>query len=151
MSKLLSEAAVEAYRREGYVSPVRVLSDGEAGDCRRALEAHEARTGGPLQGNWRHKTHLLFTWADALVHHPRLIVHVDEMGGVPLAVVRLAAALGAVGLARQLADLGRRPRGAQEGGQFLRQRTHRRHPDQPAADPLRNRARHRVTQSGVPS
>ena len=64
MPKLLSQDAVESFQRDGYLSPVRVMSPEDARKYRRALEAHEAKTGQPLQGNWRHKTHLLFTWAD---------------------------------------------------------------------------------------
>ena len=71
MPKLLSRAAVDQYQREGFYSPIRVMSASEARRFRSALETHEAKTGEPLQGNWRHKMHLLFTWADELVHHPR--------------------------------------------------------------------------------
>lgn len=81
MPKILSETAVEAYHRDGYYSPVRVLSAAEATDFRRRLEAHEARAGAPLQGNWRHKTHLLFTWADELVHHPAIVDAVEDVIG----------------------------------------------------------------------
>ena len=72
MTKLLPQAAVEAYRRDGFYSPVRVMSAADAQGFRAALEAHEAKLGQPLQGNWRHKTHLLFTWVDELVHHPKI-------------------------------------------------------------------------------
>jgi ectoine hydroxylase-related dioxygenase (phytanoyl-CoA dioxygenase family) len=81
MPKLLSQAAVEAYRRDGYYSPVRVMSAAEAQGFRAALEAHEAKSGQPLQGNMRHKTHLLFTWADALVHHPKVLDAVEDAIG----------------------------------------------------------------------
>ena len=47
----------------------------------RALEAHEAQAGQPLQGNLRHKTHLLFTWADELVHHPKILDAVEDAIG----------------------------------------------------------------------
>src|SRR5678815_2363984 len=73
MPKLLSQAAVDQYKREGYYSPVRVMSTAEAKRFRNALETHEGKTGKPLQGNWRHKMHLLFTWADELVHHPKAV------------------------------------------------------------------------------
>ena len=69
MPKLLTPDQAEACKRDGYCAPVRVMSAADAHGYRAALEAHEAITGQPLQGNWRHKTHLLFTWADALVHH----------------------------------------------------------------------------------
>jgi len=81
MTKLLSQAAVEAYRRDGYYAPVRVMSDADAQSYRAALEAHEAKSGQPLQGNMRHKTHLLFTWADALVHHPKVLDAVEDAIG----------------------------------------------------------------------
>src|SRR2546427_12094788 len=81
MPKLLSQAAVEAYKREGFYSPVRVMNSAEARRYRNALEAHEAKTGAPLQGNWRHKMHLLFTWADELVHHPKILDAVEDVIG----------------------------------------------------------------------
>ena len=81
MTKLLSQAAVEAYRRDGYYSPVRVMSAADAQGFRAALEAHEAKLGQPLQSNMRHKTHLLFTWADALVHHPKVLDAVEDAIG----------------------------------------------------------------------
>jgi len=81
MPKILTEAAVRAYARDGFVAPVRVMSEDDAAGYRRRLEAHEAKTGAPLQGNWRHKTHLLFTWADELVHHPRILDAVEDAIG----------------------------------------------------------------------
>jgi len=81
MPKILSDAAVAAYHRDGYYSPVPAISGAEATDFRRRLEAHEAHAGAPLQGNWRHKTHLLFTWADELVHHPAIVDAVEDVIG----------------------------------------------------------------------
>ena len=81
MPRLLSPSEVESYRSEGFVSPVRVMSAADAHRYRRALEAHEARVGTPLQGNFRHKTHLLFTWADELVHHPMILDAVEDAIG----------------------------------------------------------------------
>jgi ectoine hydroxylase-related dioxygenase (phytanoyl-CoA dioxygenase family) len=81
MPSLLPPAAVEAFGRDGYYSPIRVMSATDARKYRDALEAHEAKAGAPLQGNWRHKTHLLFTWADELVHHPRIVDAVEDVIG----------------------------------------------------------------------
>ena len=53
--------------------PVPVLTPAEVTHYRGCLEKHEAKTGAPLQGNWRHKAHLLFTWVDELVHHPKIV------------------------------------------------------------------------------
>ena len=81
MPKLLSQAAVDQYKREGFYSPIRVMSAVEARRFRNALEAHEGKTGEPLQGNWRHKMHLLFTWADELVHQPKVLDAVEDVIG----------------------------------------------------------------------
>ena len=81
MPKVLTKQAVEAYHRDGYYFPVRVMPEAEIVGFRRRLEAHEKKTGAPLQGNWRHKTHLLFTWADELVHDPRILDAVEDVIG----------------------------------------------------------------------
>lgn len=81
MPQMLSEAAVAAYHRDGYYFPVPVLSQDEVAYFRRALERHEAKIGAPLQGNFRHKSHLLFTWVDELVHHPRILDAVEQVLG----------------------------------------------------------------------
>ena len=77
MPKMLSDAAVQQYHRDGYYFPVPALSREEAAHYRSCLERHEAKTGKPLQGNWRHKTHLIFTWADELAHNPKILDAVE--------------------------------------------------------------------------
>ena len=77
----LTPEQVNAYHRDGYVFPVRVMAPEDAAYYRRCLETHEAQAGKPLQGNFRHKTHLLFTWADALVHHPAILDAVEDVIG----------------------------------------------------------------------
>ncbi|HEX4781111.1 MAG TPA: hypothetical protein VH301_10180, partial [Usitatibacter sp.] len=77
MTKLLSPSEIEAYRRDGFHFPVRVFSRGEALGLRAALERHEAAAGAPLQGRQRVKSHLLFTWADRIVHHPAVVDAVE--------------------------------------------------------------------------
>ena len=56
MPKILTPAALEDYRRDGYYAPVRVFDAEEAARYRSDLEGHEARTGAPLQGKWRVKS-----------------------------------------------------------------------------------------------
>lgn len=81
MPKILTPAALEDYRRDGYYAPVRVFDAEEAARYRSDLEGHEARTGAPLQGKWRVKSHLLFTWADRIVHHPAILDAVEDVIG----------------------------------------------------------------------
>lgn len=80
-SKLLSPDAVAQYRRDGFYFPVRAMTEDEAVAIRRKLEAHEAKSGGPLAGSMRHKPHLLFTWLWDLVHHPRILDAVEDVLG----------------------------------------------------------------------
>jgi non-haem Fe2+, alpha-ketoglutarate-dependent halogenase len=81
MPKRLSNSALEAYRLDGYYFPVPVLSREEVAHFRRCLEEHEAKIGEPLQGNFRHKAHLLFTWVDELVHHPKIVDSAEDILG----------------------------------------------------------------------
>jgi non-haem Fe2+, alpha-ketoglutarate-dependent halogenase len=77
----LSQQQVADYQRDGCVFPVRVLSAAQAAHYRHCLEQHEAIAGQPLQGNLRHKTHLLFTWADELVHNAEILDAVSDVIG----------------------------------------------------------------------
>src|SRR5712692_5173222 len=81
MSKLLPRESVEQYRRDGFFFPIRVLSPAEARQYRARLEAVEREQGGPLRGELRHKSHLLFTWLDTLVRHPAILDAVEELIG----------------------------------------------------------------------
>jgi non-haem Fe2+, alpha-ketoglutarate-dependent halogenase len=78
---MLSPAQLDVYHRNGFHFPVPVLSTEEVGRFRRQLEDHEAKRGEPLQGNFRHKAHLLFTWVDELVHHPKIVDAVQDILG----------------------------------------------------------------------
>lgn len=81
MPNVLSAEQVAQYKREGAVWPIRALSSKAALNARSSLETHEQQTGKPLQGNWRHKTHLLFTWADEMAHHPAILDAVEDCIG----------------------------------------------------------------------
>jgi non-heme Fe2+,alpha-ketoglutarate-dependent halogenase len=84
MPKSISADAVDAYRRDGYYFPVPALSATEVAHYRECLEKHERKTGEPLQGNFRHKAHLLFTWVDELVHHPKIVDAAEDILGPDL-------------------------------------------------------------------
>lgn len=78
---MLTKAQVEQFQRDGYVFPVRVMSEAAAAECRRKLEDFERRTGGPLKGELRHKSHLLFPWIADLVRHERILDAVQDLYG----------------------------------------------------------------------
>lgn len=78
--KMLSQAAVLQYHERGYFAPIPVMSRDEAGALRARLETFEAGSG-PLEGKLRHKSHLLFTWLNDLIRHPRILDAVEDVIG----------------------------------------------------------------------
>ncbi len=71
----------EAYERDGYYFPLRAMSSDDAKRYAAALEAYEKAHGGPLQSNMRHRVHVLFTWANELVRHSKILDRVEEVVG----------------------------------------------------------------------
>ena len=66
MPKKLTDEQVEAYRRDGFVGGIPVLSDQEVSRFRSELEAFEASNGEALDFPERSKSYLLFELADAM-------------------------------------------------------------------------------------
>ena len=78
---MLTPAQVEQFQRDGFLFPLRMMDAEAAAQCRRKLEAFEASTGGPLRGELRHKSHLLFAWIAELVRDPRILDAVQDILG----------------------------------------------------------------------
>jgi hypothetical protein len=78
--KALTDAAVRQYHETGYLAPVPALSAAEAAMLRDRLETFEADAG-VLAGKLRHKSHLLFTWLNDLIRHPRILDAVQDVIG----------------------------------------------------------------------
>src|ERR1700738_2866902 len=81
MPKILSSGDIQHFHKEGYLSPIRIMSEAEAAGVRKRLEECEARTGGPLRGDLRHKTHLLFPWLADLVRNEKILDAVEDLYG----------------------------------------------------------------------
>ena len=81
MPKVLTEAQIEGFWRDGCVFPVRIMSEAQALEIRAKLEAFEAETGGPLKGALRHKSHLLFTWLAELVRAGPMLDAIEDLYG----------------------------------------------------------------------
>ena len=84
MPKLLTPQQVDRYRREGCVFPIRVMSEEAAATLRARLEAFERETGGPLKGDLRHKSHLLFAWLGDLVREEAIVDAIEDLYGPDL-------------------------------------------------------------------
>jgi non-haem Fe2+, alpha-ketoglutarate-dependent halogenase len=81
MPKILSQQQIDTFWRDGCVFPVRVMSEADAGELRARLEAFEASTGGPLKGDLRHKSHLLFAWLGDLVRREQIVDAIEDIYG----------------------------------------------------------------------
>ena len=81
MPKILSPEQIDTFSRDGCVFPIRVMSAAEARGIRDQLEDFERSTGGPLKGDLRHKSHLLFPFLNDLVHHTRIVDAIDDLYG----------------------------------------------------------------------
>jgi len=80
-TKMLTPAQIAQYEEQGYLAPIRVMEETEALALRNKLEEIEASMGGPLRGDLRHKTHLLFPFLAELVRHPRILDAIEDVLG----------------------------------------------------------------------
>jgi non-heme Fe2+,alpha-ketoglutarate-dependent halogenase len=60
MPKKLTSEQIKQFNRDGYLFPIRVMSEEAVKAFRNKLEDFERKAGGPLSGDLRFKTHLLF-------------------------------------------------------------------------------------------
>ena len=81
MPKILSESQIEQFRRDGCAFPIRVMPEAEALAIRSRLEDYETQSGGPLAGDLRHKTHLLFPWLADLVRNLCIVDAIEDLYG----------------------------------------------------------------------
>ena len=81
MPKILTGSQIEQFQRDGCLFPVRVMPEAEALEIRSKLELYETRSGGPLAGDLRHKTHLLFPWLADLVRNRRIVDAIEDLYG----------------------------------------------------------------------
>lgn len=92
MSHSLTPDHVAAFQKQGYVGPFPALTDEEVDFYRSKLEAFEASQGmtfSEMPGQVRAKSHLLFTWLDSLVRHPRVLDLVQGLIGPDILVYHL--------------------------------------------------------------
>ncbi len=86
MPQSLSTAQVAGYERDGYVSPIDVLTRQEVSAYRQELETWEAQRGQLIDFPEKSKSYLLFNWADQLVHHPLILDAVEDVIGPDILV-----------------------------------------------------------------
>ena len=90
--KRLTANELESYRARGYIAPVRAFSAEDAARFRGSLEQFERTIGTPLmeypaKPTIFAKSHLLFTWIDAIVRHPAILDAVEDIVGPDIRVL----------------------------------------------------------------
>jgi non-haem Fe2+, alpha-ketoglutarate-dependent halogenase len=81
MPKLLTEAQIEDFHRDGAISPINMLSAAEAAECLRRFDELEASLDGEVQSRYRIKAHLPFPWLTELIHHSVLLDAIEDLVG----------------------------------------------------------------------
>jgi non-heme Fe2+,alpha-ketoglutarate-dependent halogenase len=81
MPKALTPAQIDSYRRDGFLSPVRAVTEAEASECMRSVDRFEAETGEKASRRLRTKAHLLMPWLADLVRHPGILDAVEDIIG----------------------------------------------------------------------
>lgn len=76
---MLSQAAIDAFRQDGFFAPVDAFTAAEVREWRAALEAFEASV--PEQPQNRRKLHVLLPWARDIVEDPRILDAVEALIG----------------------------------------------------------------------
>ena len=86
MGRKLTAEQIAAYERDGFLSPVDIMSEADAARLRRAFEVAEAQWPQAFAGAARNNAHLNFTFLDEIVHHPVLLDAVEDLIGADLLV-----------------------------------------------------------------
>ena len=81
MPRILSKQQVEQYHEEGFLAPVDVMSEDEAGAYLAQLEEAESLYADDLNAENRNNPHLCFAFLDELVHHPVIVGAVEDLIG----------------------------------------------------------------------
>ena len=81
MPKRLTQQQVENYRRDGFLSPVSMISAADAADARRELAVVEGSFGGALRGPVRTKLYLRYPWVYRLATTTAILDAVEDLIG----------------------------------------------------------------------
>ena len=83
---VLSADQIKRYHDTGLMFPQRVMTTDDATNYLAQLESYESNTGGPVNGKWRYKSHLVFPWFNQLMRHPAILDLVRSLLGNDLMV-----------------------------------------------------------------
>jgi ectoine hydroxylase-related dioxygenase (phytanoyl-CoA dioxygenase family) len=81
MGKVLTDAQIEAYRRDGFIHPLRIMPADDAAALRRRFEDLESEIGTEAQSRFKIKAHLPFPWLNELIRNPVMLGAVEDLIG----------------------------------------------------------------------
>lgn len=81
MSMMLGAEDLRTYNDHGVLFPKRVMTADEANHYREEWEGYERESGGPVNGKYRYKAHLLFPFADRIMRNPGILDMVESILG----------------------------------------------------------------------
>ena len=86
MPKVLTKEQIEQYHDEGFISPVRVISENEALSIKNQLEQVEAEFPDEINAQSRNNLHLSFAFLDALAHNTIIVDAMEDLIGPDIAL-----------------------------------------------------------------
>lgn len=81
MPKILSQAAIDQYERDGFYFPIRALGTDEVANIRRDVEMVERERLDDIGGAFRHKPHLLLKSLENIVRNETILDAVEDLIG----------------------------------------------------------------------
>ena len=86
MPKVLTKEQIEQYHEEGFISPVRVISEDEALSIKNELEKVEVDFPEEINAESRNNLHLSFSFLDALAHNKIIVDAMEDLIGPDIAL-----------------------------------------------------------------
>ena len=81
MSKVLTKEQIEQYHDQGFISPIRVISEREALSIKNELEQVEAEFPEEINAENRNNLHLSFAFLDKLAHNKIIVDAIEDLIG----------------------------------------------------------------------
>lgn len=86
MPKVLTKEQIDQYHDEGFISPIRVISENEALLIKNQLEQVEADFPDEINAQSRNNLHLSFAFLDALAHNTIIVDAMEDLIGPDIAL-----------------------------------------------------------------
>ena len=81
MANILNKSQKEFFNENGYLFPIKIMTEKKALLYRKNLEQFEKSKGRTISGNDRHKSHLLFKWVNDIVNDEKILDVIEDILG----------------------------------------------------------------------